>query len=233
MKIHSRLIPFTIFILLAWSGCKWFNSNIQSEEAGKINQPDSTNNKAFESDVQVYESPDRVIWQKPDLVIEQLGQVDGKVIADLGAGTGYFSRRIAYKGATVIAIDIDPKAIQWMEEQKAKFPVEIRDRLIIRQADKNNPHLKRNEVDMVLLVNTYSYITDRVSYFTRLKEDIRKGGNIIIIDFKKIDTPFGPPLEDRIDVADVEKELRNAGYDILKVDEESLEYQYIIKAQRQ
>ncbi|MGB3078666.1 MAG: class I SAM-dependent methyltransferase [Saprospiraceae bacterium] len=233
MKICSHLIPITILIILIGSGCKWINSNIHSDEAGKINQPDTTSNKAFESDVEVYESPDRVIWQKPDLVIEQLGQVDGKVIADLGAGTGYFSRRIAYKGATVIAIDIDPKAIQWMEEQKAKFPVEIRDRLVIRQADKNDPHLKRNEVDMVLLVNTYSYITDRVPYFTKLKEDIRKGGNVVIIDFKKIETPFGPPLEDRIDVADVEKELREAGYDILKVDEESLEYQYIIKAQRQ
>ncbi|MFZ1679128.1 MAG: class I SAM-dependent methyltransferase [Saprospiraceae bacterium] len=233
MKIITRLIPITILIMLIGSACKWFNSNIQNEDTGKINQSDTTSSKAFESDVEVYESPDRVIWQKPDLVIEQLGEVDGKVIADLGAGTGYFSRRIAYKGATVIAIDIDPKAIQWMEEQKAKFPVEIRDRLIIRQADKNDPHLKKNEVDMVLLVNTYSYITDRVPYFTKLKEDIRKGGNVVIIDFKKIETPFGPPLEDRIDVADVEKELRDAGYDILKVDEESLEYQYIIKAQKQ
>jgi predicted RNA methylase len=60
-----------------------------------------------------------VIWQKPDLVIQQLGDVNGKTVADLGAGTGYFSRRIAYKGARVIAIDIDPQAIQWMQEQKS------------------------------------------------------------------------------------------------------------------
>jgi hypothetical protein len=55
---------------------------------------------------------------------------------------------------------------------------------------------------------------------------------MIIIDFKKKETPFGPPISERLDVADVEKELREAGYSILKVDEESLDYQYIIKAQR-
>ncbi len=231
MKLNpARIITFSLlYVMLV--GCNWQNRNNQSTEDGTAAHHDSLN-KGFESDVKVYESPDRVIWQKPDLVIEQLGQVEGKIVADLGAGTGYFSRRIAFKGATVIAIDIDPKAIQWMEEQKAKFPADIRERLIIRQADADNPHLKPNEVDLVLLVNTYTYIKNRVPYFTRLKEDIRKGGDVVIIDFKKKETPFGPPLEERVDAVDVENELKAAGYEILKVDEESLDYQYIIKAQR-
>jgi hypothetical protein len=54
----------------------------------------------------------------------------------------------------------------------------------------------------------------------------------VIIDFKKSETPFGPPMSERMDVADVEKELREAGYEIVRVDVESLEYQYIIKARR-
>ena len=151
-------------------------------------------------------------------------------MADLGAGTGYFSRRMAYKGAKVIAIDIDPKAIQWMEEQKSRFPVELRDRLIIRQAEPDNPNLRDNEVDIVLLVNTYSYIEDRVNYFSRLRHAIRPDGNIIIIDFKKKETPFGPDLEERIDFAEITQELIEAGYTITSVDDSSLDYQYIIKA---
>lgn len=186
----------------------------------------------FKDEMSVYESADRVIWQKPDLVIQELGDVEGKVVADIGAGTGYFSRRIAYKGAKVIAIDIDPKAIQWMEEQKARFPIELQDRLVIRQAEPDDPKLKAQEVDLVLLVNTYSYIANRVPYFTRLKEAIRPGGDVIIIDFKKKETPFGPAIEERVDVSDVEKELKEAGYTLLKIDQESLEYQYIIKARR-
>lgn len=229
--IYFLYIIFFVTLLLTGTQCKW-NSTPPQDQENDLPSDTSNGNEAFESEAKAYESADRVIWQKPDLVIDQLGNVDGKVVADLGAGTGYFSRRIAYKGATVIAIDIDPRAIQWMQEQKSRFPAELQEKLIIRQAEPDNPHLNPGEVDMVLMVNTYSYISNRVPYFTKLKEAIRPGGTIVIIDFKKKETPFGPPVEERLDISDVEKELRSAGYSILKADEESLEYQYIIKARR-
>ena len=232
MKKQPIFLLITAIALLSLPGCKW------NAKGGETIDKPSTETETpgvgndYENEAEQYESADRVIWQKPDLVIQQLGDVDGKVVADLGAGTGYFSRRIAYKGATVIAIDIDPEAIQWMEEQKARFPLELRNRLIIRQAEANDPKLNPNEVDIVLLVNTYSYIQNRVNYFSKLKEAIRAGGTVIIIDFKKKETPFGPSIDERIDVKDVEKELKEAGYSVLAIDEESLDYQYIIKAQR-
>ncbi len=232
MKKQPIFILITAIALLSLSGCKW---NTQGGDTVDTPSAESENHgigSDYENEAEQYESADRVIWQKPDLVIQQLGNVDGKVVADLGAGTGYFSRRIAYKGATVIAIDIDPKAIQWMEEQKARYPLELRNRLIIRQAEANDPKLNPNEVDIVLLVNTYSYIQDRVAYFSKLKEAIRAGGHVIIIDFKKKETPFGPSIDERVDVKDVEKELKEAGYTLLAIDDESLAYQYIIKAQK-
>lgn len=232
MAIRFHYLLFVIGVAISLSSCKWNSSANNTDNPTPLTSDTAGNQDEFENDIQIYESADRVIWQKPDLVIDQLGDVRGKVVADLGAGTGYFSRRIAYKGAKVIAIDIDPKAIQWMEVQKSRFPAELQERLIIRQAEEDNPHLNPNEVDIVLLVNTYSYINDRINYFSKLKEAIRNGGNIVIIDFKKRDTPFGPPIGQRIDIADVEKELREAGYTITKVDEESLEYQYIIKARK-
>jgi predicted RNA methylase len=229
--LHFPGIVIILILPLIVAQCKWNTTQSQDQE---IILPSDTSNgsEEFESEAKAYESADRVIWQKPDLVIDQLGNVNGKVVADLGAGTGYFSRRIAYKGATVIAIDIDPRAIQWMQEQKSRFPAELQEKLIIRQAEPDNPHLNPGEVDMVLMVNTYSYISNRVPYFTKLKEAIRPAGTIVIIDFKKKETPFGPPVEERLDITDVEKELRAAGYSIVKADEESLEYQYIIKARR-
>lgn len=232
MKKQPNFLLITALAVVSLIGCK-FNPQGSNTTDKPITETDTTGVESdYENEAEQYESEDRVIWQKPDLVIQQLGNVDGKVVADLGAGTGYFSRRIAYKGATVIAIDIDPKAIQWMEEQKARFPLELRNRLIIRQAEANDPKLNPDEVDIVLLVNTYSYIQDRVTYFSKLKEAIRAGGHVIIIDFKKKETPFGPSIEERVDVKDVEKELQEAGYTLLAIDEESLEYQYIIKAKR-
>ena len=227
----NRCFIFLLLTITAITGGNCKRDNNSNGATNEIIRTGDTSGKteAFKEEIKAYESADRVIWQKPDLVIEQLGDVRGKVIADLGAGTGYFSRRIASKGAKVIAIDIDPQAIQWMQEQKERFPKELQDRLVIRHAQPDDPHLLPDEVDMVLLVNTYSYINDRVDYFSKLREAIRSNGSIIIIDFKKRETPFGPPVEERIDVTEVEKELREAGYSILKVDEESLEYQYIIK----
>lgn len=232
MKKQPFFLLIAAITLLSLSGCKWKTQDGETIEKPTTETETPGVGNDYENEAEQYESADRVIWQKPDLVIQQLGEVDGKVVADLGAGTGYFSRRIAYKGATVIAIDIDPKAIQWMEEQKARFPLELRNRLIIRQAEANDPKLNPNEVDIVLLVNTYSYIQDRVAYFSKLKEAIRANGHVIIIDFKKKETPFGPSLEERVDVKDVEKELKEAGYKLLAIDNESLDYQYIIKAQR-
>jgi predicted RNA methylase len=230
--MKNRCIVFLFFSFAATLACKHDGSTTtQTNDQADI--LDSTvETKEYESEVKELESADRVIWQKPDLVIQQLGNVEGKTVADLGAGTGYFSRRIAYKGARVIAIDIDPLAIQWMEEQKEKFPIELRDRLIIRQAEPNDPKLNPNEVDMVILVNTYTYIENRVAYFSKLKEAIRRGGSILVIDFKKMETPFGPKLEERVDAQQVQQELKDAGYTILTSDEASLEYQYIIKAAR-
>jgi SAM-dependent methyltransferase len=229
--MNKQIILFSLFLFLLAASCKQGNQADSAAEQEMTGTPGQESVSAFKEEADQYESADRVIWQKPDLVVHQLGDIEGKVVADLGAGTGYFSRRIAYKGAKVIAIDIDPKAIQWMEEQKARFPIELRDRLIIRQAEPDNPNLKDNEVDIVLLVNTYAYIQDRVRYFSNLRNAIRPDGKIIIIDFKKKKTPFGPPLEQRIDYSEITKELTEAGYTITTVDDSSLEYQYIIKAQ--
>lgn len=193
---------------------------------------EQVNGAEYDSTAEGYESEDRVIWQKPDLVIERLGEIEGKTIADLGAGTGYFSRRMAYKGARVIAIDIDPKAIRWMEEQKARFPVELRDRLIIRLAEPDDPKLLEREVDHVILVNTYTYIDSRVEYFSQLLKAVRPGGSILVIDFKKEATPFGPDVEDRLDQETVVAELQDAGWSIADTDTTTLEYQYIIRANR-
>lgn len=232
MNKQSTILLVAFLLLMSGISCKW-NTSDQPSEGRSLPQSDKVGDATpFENEAEQYESADRVIWQKPDLVIQQLGDVEGKVVADLGAGTGYFSRRIAYKGAKVIAIDIDPKAIQWMEEQKARFPVELRDRLVIRLADPDDPKLNPGEVDIVLLVNTYSYIQNRVAYFSGLKETIRPDGFIVIIDFKKKETPFGPALAERVAVKDVEQELMSAGYTLVGIDETSLDYQYIIKARR-
>ncbi len=176
------------------------------------------------------EQPNRIIWQKPDLVLSKLGPFEGKVVADIGAGTGYFSFRLARKGAKVIAVDIDPNAIEWMYLQRQRAAKEVQANLDIRLAESSDPNLKPREADIVLMVNTYIYLKDRVAYLKNLKKGMKAGARIVIIDFKKKSTTVGPPVEDRLSLLDVERDLRNAGYRILESDDRSLDFQYIMTA---
>ena len=179
-----------------------------------------------------YQAETRVIWQKPDLVLNLLGDLGGKTVADIGAGTGYFAFRIASIGGNVIAIDIDERAISWMESEKQRYPDEVQARFQSRLASESDPRLKGGEVDLIMMVNTYMYIANREQYMRDLVPALKPGGQIIIVDFKKIETPIGPNSADRIAATQVQQELTHAGYTISSSDDTSLEYQYIITASR-
>ncbi|HHS95058.1 MAG TPA: class I SAM-dependent methyltransferase [Phaeodactylibacter sp.] len=177
----------------------------------------------------------RWIWQKPQVVIDKLQPLAGKVVADIGAGPyGYFAFRIAHQSPVekVLAIDIDAEALQFIEETKSLLDKNISDRIETRLVESHDPMLKEGEADIVLIVNTVPYFEDRVDYFSRLRKGLRKGGKIVIVDFKKRNTPVGPPPSERVALAKVEKELKQSGFKRLEVDDRALEYQYIITAER-
>ncbi len=176
----------------------------------------------------------RDIWQKPGLVISRLGDLKGKTIADIGAGPyGYFSLRFAGQtdAEKVIAIDIDPDALNFINEAGNTFlSGENRKRLETRLARPDDPLLQAAEADVVLIVNTVIYLNDRVKYFRNLHKGLAKGGRLVIIDYKKKQTPIGPPVENRVSLGRLESELQTAGYQLLPSDDKTLEFQYIITA---
>jgi SAM-dependent methyltransferase len=175
----------------------------------------------------------RGIWQKPSVVIEKLGDLEGKVVADIGAGPfGYFTLRIAHQtpAKKILALDIDPDAIKDIERAKIYLAKNIRNRIETRLVLAHDPKLEPGEADVVLIVNTYTYIEDNVNYLKNLKRGISKGGKIVIIDFKKRYTPVGPPIMNRVALGEVEGDLVRAGYKQIKSDDRTLDYQYIITA---
>lgn len=184
----------------------------------------------FESLVADFEDKDRGIWQKPGLVISFLGDLKDKTVADIGAGTGYFTFRLVPKAKKVIGIDIDPRFINFLDSVKVRLPAVYRDRFESRLATYDNPLLKPGEADNVVIVNTYAYIENRVQYLKTLYKGIAPGGQLLIIDFKKNNLPVGPPDEYKISQAQVERELDAAGFKVSKVDKDMLDYQYIILA---
>lgn len=187
---------------------------------------------SFESLVADYESKDRVIWQKPGLVISLLGDLTGKTVADIGAGTGYFAFRLVPTAERVIAVDIDPRFINFMDSIRVRLPETYQRRFETRLAKPNNPMLAAEEADAVIIVNTYGYLRDRVAYLKLLSAGMKPKAQLLVIDFKKNNLPIGPSNEYKVAIADAVRELEAAGFEITRIDQESLDYQYILIAQK-
>lgn len=177
------------------------------------------------------EDIERTEWQNPDLILNIIGSLEGKVVADIGAGSGYFTFKLARTAQKVIALDIDPKALEYIENQK-EIVGEWTNNIEARLTPPDVPNLLANEVDIILIVNTYSYIPNKDTYLPRLLEGLKSGGRLFIVDFKKGDIAVGPSDEDKTDPQQIRSALRKASFRKIDIDQTSLDYQYIISAQK-
>jgi SAM-dependent methyltransferase len=156
-----------------------------------------------------FDDPARNQWQLPDRVIAALGLLPGQTVADIGAGTGYFTVRLARASARprVFAVDIEPSMVAYLRHRAEK---EGLSNVVAVQASDRGPNLPE-PVDVVLIVDTYHHIPDRVKYFTALKNSIKPGGRLAIVDFRK-DAPEGPPPQFRFTPDQISGELVQAGF---------------------
>lgn len=179
--------------------------------------------------IERFESEERSAYQKPDEVLKFLGDIKGKKIMDIGAGSGYFSVRLAKAGAKVIAADVDDKFQAYIKKRIEENGLEDLG-IELRKLPYDSPSLEAGEVDMVFIVNTYHHIEDRVAYFKQVLNGIAEGGELLIIDFFKRESPVGPPLNHKIAKEVVVKELKEAGFSQIEENTELLEHQYILRA---
>ncbi len=178
-------------------------------------------------------TPGRTLWQKPGLVIDAMGDLEEKVVADIGAGRGFFSQRLAPLADRVIAIDIDPRFVDYLDTlRQAELPKHLRGRLEPRLARPDDPNLEEEEIDVALIVNTIAFIEDKVAYLSKLMPALRDDGRIVIVDWKKKQTSEGPEQSMRIPLFELEQLLQSAGFRIVSSDDTTLEYQYIVVAEK-
>ena len=172
----------------------------------------------------VFDDPKRDAWQKPQEVIEALKLKRDALVADIGAGTGYFTMRLAraVPAGKVFAVDLEPDMVKHLA---ARAKREELANVVAVQAAMDDARLPQ-KVDVVLMVDTYHHIDDRRRYFAKLKDSLKPGGRIAIIDFT-IDSEIGPPPRARVAPDRVKSELTAAGYKL--ADEHTfLENQYFL-----
>jgi SAM-dependent methyltransferase len=175
----------------------------------------------------------RMIWQNPGAVMDAMGDIRERVIADIGAGEGFFAARLAPIADRVIAVEIDQKYINYLDTLRDfNLPKEFRPRLEPRLAKPDDPMLDKSEVDIVLIVNTFMLIENKVEYLKKLYPALRSDGRIVIVDWKKKTTPIGPVKNDRLAIGDLQDMLKAAGFHEVSSDDATLEYQYIVVADK-
>lgn len=179
--------------------------------------------------VKIFESSERDSWQKPDEVIKFLGEVKGKIIVDVGSGSGYFSFRLVKAGAKVIAADIDPEFLKVIEKKRKEYDIDHDDLKTVR-INEDNLNIDAGSADIIFLVNVYHHISDRVNYFSSVNSTLKEDGKIVIVDFYKKKLPVGPPKNHKISKEVVLTEMKEAGYKNIEININLLEYQYIITA---
>jgi ubiquinone/menaquinone biosynthesis C-methylase UbiE len=173
------------------------------------------------------EDPKRDVYQKPQQVIAALGTKPGEVIADIGAGSGYFTFRLArYVGdqGKIYAVDVSPDMIlhlnRRIRELKATNVVSI-------LADPDDPLLPDLSIDRFFFSDSWHHIEAQASYLSLMKRMLKPGGEIIMIDFHKKDLPVGPPLQMKIAREDVINQMETHGYRLAK-EHTFLPYHYFL-----
>lgn len=148
--------------------------------------------------VAVLEMEERKLWQNPDQI---LGLVDVKpsfVAADLGSGSGFFTIPLAKKVAKVYAIDVQNEMLQILEHKIHKQKIK---NIKLVLSKENEIPLDDESVSLLITVNTLHEFDDKEKMIKEMHRALKPKGKLLIVDFKKEETGFGPPVAIRVSKA--------------------------------
>jgi ubiquinone/menaquinone biosynthesis C-methylase UbiE len=173
------------------------------------------------------DDPKRDAYQKPQEVLTALAIQPGEVIADIGAGSGYFAFRLAHHvgdNGKIYAVDVSPDMILHLNRRirdlKAMNVVSI-------LADPDDPLLAEASIDRFFFSDSWHHIENQTKYLSLIKKMLKSGGEVVMIDFHKKELPVGPPTQMKIAREDLIKQMENHGFRVTK-EHTFLPYQYFL-----
>jgi len=173
------------------------------------------------------DDPQRDTYQKPQEVLAALNIKPGEVIADIGAGSGYFTfrlaRRVGERGK-VYAVDVSPDMILHINRR-------IRDlrstNIVSVLADADDPLLPSASVDHFFFCDYWHHIEKQQKYLSQIKKLLKPRGEVVMIDFHKKELPVGPPLRMKIAREDLIRQMNDNGFRLIR-EHTFLPYQYFL-----
>ncbi|MBY0496280.1 MAG: class I SAM-dependent methyltransferase [Cyanobacteria bacterium] len=179
------------------------------------------------SDLGLLDAPDRDLWQRPDQIMDALGIADASVVGDIGAGSGWFTIRLARR--------VGPRGLVYAEDVQKEMINAIL-RRVGREGfnnvrpllgSNNDPKLPAASLDAVLMVDAYHEVEDRVTMLANLAKALKPGGRLGIVDFRLDGTGPGPDPEERVRPDVVVADATRAGLKLIR-QEPFLPYQYFL-----
>lgn len=174
------------------------------------------------------ESKERKATQDPEKIIKMLSLKPNDIVADLGAGSGYFSIPLSNKVKLVYAIDVQQEMLDYLKQKIDAN--KISNIKLILSNDVNQVPLQNESVDFLLTVNTLHEFQNKDVMINEIKRVLKPNGKTGILDFKKVDSISGPPLSVRISQQDAIKMFENNGLTRLSVHD--LESNYLVLFQK-
>jgi SAM-dependent methyltransferase len=182
------------------------------------------------ADLLLLEGPDRASWQRPDQIMDELRIGETSVVADIGAGSGWFTMRLARRvpNGRVYAQDVQPEMVAAINRRVSR---EGLDNVKTVLGTTNSPGLDKTvRLDAILIVDVYAEIDERVTFLRNLTASLKPHGRIGVVNYKPGAGGPGPCADRRFPASVVEQDARAA--DLRVVSTMDLRYQYVVVLSR-
>jgi len=169
----------------------------------------------------------RVDEESPDEAIRLLKIPSGAAVADIGAGSGYMTVRLAAQvgpSGRVYANDVQPQMIEILRRRLEKEKI---GNVVLVQGALDDPKLPATSVDLALMVDVYHELSQPQLMLRHIRESLKPGGRLVLLEYRKEDPSIPIRLEHKMSVKEAKLELEAEGFVLSKVDE-SLPWQHIL-----
>jgi ubiquinone/menaquinone biosynthesis C-methylase UbiE len=173
------------------------------------------------------ERSEREMEEEPEKALDAIGIAAGATVADVGAGSGYFTVRMAHRvGATgrVFANDLQPQMLAMLKNRLDRVRLQ---NVTLIQGTVDDPRLPPDALDLILMVDVYHEFSQPQIMLRRMREALKPGGRLVLLEYRKEDPSVPIRPEHKMSVAEAKLEVEAEGYTLSRVDE-ALPRQHIL-----
>ncbi|HZP02996.1 MAG TPA: class I SAM-dependent methyltransferase [Terriglobia bacterium] len=205
-------------------------------ETRALHDPNGTGKFYLGREIAQVMGPDGIPWldrperdeeEQPSVVVDALSLRGGEVVADLGAGSGYFTFRLAHKvgeKGKVLAVDIQEEMLETVRRRAEASNLA---NVEVVKASETDPRLPVNGVDAVLIVDVYHELSHPFEVMTKVRQALRPGGRVVCVEYRKEDPKVPIKEVHKMTVEQLRKEMSAVGLDHSRTIE-TLPFQHIV-----